>query len=311
MILLRPLSTLLLLGLLTISGAYAADSRYRSWREDDKVQNIVDQLRDLVTEAEKERAADRRFLRDLRSLVSAYDKPWGLEVLHDSFRDDDFNHNPKWRVSSGTFFVDRETGLRSIVEETTVAATQKPKTKQPRSSGDFGVDLAAAIFGAVLESPNHKSTPAATPKPQKLTPNPAVIETTVKLSNAFSLELELRANNANEGLELGIENKGGGYWISYRPGNPGHYELLRTTPRGMSLIEQTDQGPTLDDDASHQLNWTRDTAGFMRIRLDGALLMEVSDRSFRKSFDRLMVRNLGGDFAIRELSLMGVEKGRR
>ncbi len=311
MISLRPLTTLLLLSLLAGSNVYATESRYRSWNKEDKVQNIVDQLRKLVTKAERERAADRRFLRDLRALISTYDKPWRQEVLHDNFHDGDFSHDPRWLVSSGSFFVDRKSGLRSIVEKPPAARAPAQKTGQSGNSGDIGADLAAAIFGAILESPTQKPKPTTTPQPESPQGNPATIETSVNLSNAFALQLELRSGQTGEGLELGIENKGGGYWLVYRPGNPGRYELLRTTSRGMAMVEQIDHGPTLEDGARHQLNWTRDGAGFMRISVDNALLMEVADRSFRKSFDRLVVRNLGGDFAIQELSLMGVEKKRR
>ncbi len=308
MIFLRPLSTLFLISLLAAGNAQAADSRYRSWGNEDKVQGMVDQLRKLVSEAERDRAADRRFLSDLRALIGSYDKPWRKQVLYDNFRDGDFSHDPKWQLGSGNFFIDRKTGLRSIVEEVVVAAPQQ-KTEKPGSSGDLGVDLASAIFGAMLESPRRKPAPAAAPEPEPL--QPATIEAAIRLSNAFSLQLELRSRQAGEGLELAIENNGGGYRLAYRPGSPGHYELLRTTSRGMALIERNDQGPSLEDDARHQLSWTRDSAGFMRISLDKSLLMEFRDRSFRKPFDRFIVHNLGGDFSIRELSLMGVEKKRR
>lgn len=108
---------------------------------DDRLQQMVDKLRVLVDEAERERRSDPYFLRDLRSLIRAYDWPWRVERLRDDFRDGNYRSSPAWAVSEGEFWVDRA-GLRSRVRATSAAGT---------SSGDTGADLAVTILGTILD----------------------------------------------------------------------------------------------------------------------------------------------------------------
>lgn len=60
----------------------------------ERLQGFVDKLNRLTDPAEKSRAADPGFLRDLRGLAQAYDRPWRTRLLSDDFQDGDFTHNP-------------------------------------------------------------------------------------------------------------------------------------------------------------------------------------------------------------------------
>ncbi len=89
-----------------VSGAGAEETRYAPWGGDaDQVQELVDALRRLVDEAEQARAADPRFLSDLRALANRHDRHWQTRLLSEDFRDGDFTRNPAWVRHSGKFEV--------------------------------------------------------------------------------------------------------------------------------------------------------------------------------------------------------------
>ena len=60
----------------------------------------------MVDDAEKARAADPQFLRDLRGLAQGSDRPWRIQLLNDDFGDGDFTRNPSWTVTAGKYWVD-------------------------------------------------------------------------------------------------------------------------------------------------------------------------------------------------------------
>ena len=107
----------------------------------ERLQGFVDELNRLTDAAEKSRAADPGFLRDLRGLARGYDRPWRLLVLSDAFQDGDFTRDPAWTVTSGKCWIERGWSLRSAVKAEPARAGGQT---QQRSSGK---DVAAAIFG--------------------------------------------------------------------------------------------------------------------------------------------------------------------
>ena len=77
--------------------AQSQTSKYQTWEnpdqtaspasDDPRVQALLDELAALVDEADRARAADPRFLEDLRELIRGYDWPWRLEILDEDFSD--------------------------------------------------------------------------------------------------------------------------------------------------------------------------------------------------------------------------------
>ena len=125
----------------------AQESRYGAWASDgDATRGLVGELRTLVDEAELARAADPRFLRDLRDLAgrydiaARYDQPAQVELLRDTFADGEFLRSPAWSVTSGSFRVEPGWGLLSDVQATQAA---------PVNSGSK-TDLAAALIAGLL-----------------------------------------------------------------------------------------------------------------------------------------------------------------
>ena len=113
----RTLFSFLAAFVLIHTAATAQSSRYQQYdapqqQTVDKSQELIDALNKLIDEAERARAADPRFLRDLRDLANRYDWPWRVMVLRDDFRDGDFTKGPRWTVKAGEYYIDWRDGLK-------------------------------------------------------------------------------------------------------------------------------------------------------------------------------------------------------
>ncbi|MCH7555460.1 MAG: sel1 repeat family protein, partial [Proteobacteria bacterium] len=107
------------------------------------LQTMVDELRGITEQAQRERSGDFRLLQRLSDLVWVYDRPWRVALLIDNFGDGNFTANPVWTVASGKFSVDPRYGLRNRV------------TPPPRfefgSDGNTEVKLFGAILGSITK----------------------------------------------------------------------------------------------------------------------------------------------------------------
>lgn len=74
---------------------------------------LVTELKSLIDSAERSRAADPRFIEDLRGAVARYQTSAITEIFSDDFRDGDISGNPRWMVIEGEFSIDRNHGLRA------------------------------------------------------------------------------------------------------------------------------------------------------------------------------------------------------
>ena len=320
----RPALTALCLSLL-LSPAAAQTPRYERWQgqeqraeaQDQRTQGLVEELRALIDEAEQARAADRRFLSDLRDLVRRYDRPWQVELLHDDFRDGDFLRAPAWTVISGRFAVERGLGLRSVVfpprQPPPEPTPQPPAQRTQRQSQQ---DIANALLKAILEQRSGRQeqgtrrTEPAPPAPRPPQPRRAEIRTAVALTNAFEIRLELSSWSREGRLEFGPYREGegsGGYRLAYTPGLRPTLSLLRLSSFGTSVIQVHDQSLNLEDGSPHTLEWTRDRHGEMAVSLDGEELFRTTDRAFPAPFAGFALVNLGGDYAVREITIRGTK----
>ena len=302
-------SALIVLGL---AAPAWAGQHYSSWSapgtaeakgngQADRVQKLIDDLNALVDEAEKARAADPNFLRDLRDLVRGYQRPWRKLVLADDFGDGDFTANPAWTVTSGRYWVERNWGLRSSV----AAASAAPK-KEPRRK-TTGRDVAISILGNILnqavgeQGQSGGSTASAEPEF-------AAIHSPVPISNAFAIEVEISSWKDQGRLEFspyqGAERTNS-YRLASTPGGP--LELLRVSARGAAIIESSRQGVTLEDKKPHVIAWTRGVDGAMKVTLDGKENLSVTDRGLRDPFDGFMIVNRGGDYIVKRAAIYGVD----
>lgn len=287
------------------SGAMAQQPGYSQWSDptapssDSRLQGFVDKLNALVDKAEKARAADPNFLRDLRNLARGFDRPWRTRVFNDQFLDGDFERDPVWAVSAGKYWVERGWGLRSAVKAgTSGGASGESRTLSSEQQ-------AARIFGQILnQALGGKSEQSAAQAPAA-----AIIHSRVAISNAFAVELDISSWSSEGQIQLAIyqgnfqDQRSAGYRLGYRPG--GTLELTRVSGRGTSIIERAAARHPIEDKQIHRLVWERHPDGRMKIALDGKTVMETSDRGFRDPFDGIALINTGGDYIIKGVNIAG------
>lgn len=122
----KSLVPTLLITMLALPTMVMATDRYREWSpQSNSLQSFIDKLNQLIDDAEKARAADRYFLRDLRNLVREYDSPWMVSIVRERFEDGDYRYDPAWEVLSGRFNVHRGYGLVNSPVNKTVTSNQK------------------------------------------------------------------------------------------------------------------------------------------------------------------------------------------
>jgi hypothetical protein len=82
----------------------------------DQGDELVEEIGELIDEAERARAADPKFLQDLRAALEEYQGPKLVELMRDDFGDGDFNRSVLWREAEGEFAVDSKRGLHSVAK---------------------------------------------------------------------------------------------------------------------------------------------------------------------------------------------------
>ena len=302
---------LLLPLLLTLSLPVQAQTKYSPWSNPDQkaggsTGELIERLGKLIDEAEKARAADPAFLRDLRDLARSYDtqapqavsQPANRVVLSDDFSDGDFTTNPTWTVTQGRYWVEQGWGLRSAI-----AVSDPNRQQQTKKSSNR--DTALAILGAVLnQSAGGSATVTNTAEPSK-----ATIHARAAIANAFALEFEfsswVQKDQPSGGrFEIGPyqgTDRSSGYRLAYTPGKG--LTLLIVSPRGQRVIDQQAGPMALEDKKPHALRWTRDDRGMMRISVDGREILATVDRGFGDPFQGLSISNGGGDYIIKRITV--------
>ena len=281
--------------------AAAQQQRYTPWTdpnatdpnapgEGERLREFIGRLKGLIDEAESARAANPRFLRDLRDLATGYDRPWRKSALFDDFRDGDYTAKPAWTVTGGRFGIARDWGLRSTVQAV------------PARRNLTGEQAVLSILGQILDKSQRKRGAAGD------TGGAAAIHTAAAITNAFSIQVELSSWKPDGRLEFGPYQgaaSGAGYSLSYRPGQP--LELLSVSARGARVIDRSQAPVTLEDKRLHRIEWTRRTDGRMAVSVDGTEVLNTQDRGFGGAFDGFRLVNRGGDFILRSVSIKGTE----
>ncbi len=290
--------------------ADAQSGRYSTWAPpgsgqaaDASTQNLLKDLKTLVDEAEKARAADRLFLKDLRDLMARYERPWSDRVLFDDFMDGDFTKAPTWNLITGEFWVEQGYGLRS-----------KAVVGAAASSGGDGKlskeELAISILGAVLQGANKNKSQSqqAQPAPKA---EPAVLSAKTRISNAFAITAQFSSWTGEGDYAFAVTqgSGGAGYRVVYAPKQTARgasLELLRVTSRGEGRIDSVSIDG-LEDQKVHSLDWTRAKDGRMVVTLDGKQVMRARDTSFRDPFDAVALINAGADVIVKSVEVLGVK----
>lgn len=286
-----------------------------------QLQRLIEDVRELLDRAERERTADPWLIRDLRAVLDKYDWPWTKDIYAQDFTRPADGLPEPWRVVTGAFKVDRTLGLRTVVPRTEPrAAQQEPpqeKAEQPQERGTrmrelLGQMLEEAVRpeGGQAESQQQQGQQAPAAEPAQ---GRAVAP--LDITNAFALRVEfsVRAvSGTGGGFAIGPyqgEEGEAGYRLIYHPeprGEAPAFELVKRSPRGTESTVEFHRGEVaIEDGASHAILWTRDRDGRMQIDLDGQTLIEATDRGFADPFRGLAMVNTGGDYAVRSLVVKG------
>lgn len=257
-------------------------------------QKLVNELKKLTDQAERDRSGSYHLIDQLRDLTARYDQPWDRRVLFDDFRDGDFLHNPVWHNNSDDFWVTRSIGLRTELNSQAV---------QPQTQHDTSPE--AAIIGMILgTNRQHNQVQQTAPRHVR-----ADLSTAISISNAFSMTMNISAmgrGNQSGSFEFGPyqgQNMESGYRLMYQAGTRPALKLLRYRHNTSAVIDIYDAGNLLEDGNMHKLNWQRSIDGLMTVSLDGRRLIQVRDRSYRDPFNGLVMTNRGGDYGIRSVSV--------
>ncbi len=265
-------------------------------RGDDRVQELVDRLRPIIEQADRERSAKPRVIRQLRDLVGEYDWPWRVTLLDDNFRDGDFTTDPAWTIIGGNFRVERRTGLRTEY-------TPRRRRSDSRSSED---ELSSRLFGAIVTEVLRDRN-----RGDRRRLRQAEIHTKLGISNAFVVRVELTAFDTARGrgtIRFGPYqglSRDTGYQLEYNSGNRAFLQILRIFPGGSSVVEFADLKSQFEDGRRHILEWRRDREGEMVVLVDGEEVMRARDRGMKHAFDGFTLVNAGGEYGIRRITLSG------
>lgn len=286
-----------------------AQNTYKPWSNPDtsaagtaaetRLQILIQNLKALVDKAEKARAADPAFLQDLRSLTETSSPPAVTLILSDDFSDGNFEANPAWQVTAGEYWIEKGWGLRSAI-------TAEAQTTSTQTSRQTNKDAAAALFGQILSQALGGKQTTATQ--QASAPTQAVIHTSVKIPNAFTVQASISSWTAEGRLELAMYQGNftegrilAGYRLAYIPG--GKMELVRVSTRGSTIMNATTLAKPLEDKKFHSVEWRRKPNGHMTVRIDGIEALSATDLGFRDPFNGLTLMNKGGDYILKQVQI--------
>jgi hypothetical protein len=295
----------LLIGLGTWSAvpstSVLAESTYQPWgganqtqasqqTATQQLQKLVADLKTVTKKAETSNAADPNFLADLNKLVAQYDQVAALSTagtvfLWDKFSDGNYTADPAWKVSAGTWRVDtkgKTIGLTSSIGQAT-------------SNKVTGNDVLRAILG-VQEQQAQQTTYASIYAP-------------VQIGNSFKMTTMFTSGDTKGPLNIGPyqgANAQSGYRLVYQPGNETGLLLQRIVGKKITQLGAYNDPVILEDGMVHQLIWSRDVNGKMRVYVDGQQRIIATDTQITGNLDGWLNVNQGGTYWIREIKVEGM-----
>lgn len=312
----RLMAILMTGGVLLSLPTQAQQSRYSTWSDPNassqsagsaQTANMINELRALVKEAEKARAADPNFLKDLQGLANRYDNVPSLSFsLKDDFLDGDYTKNPAWTVASGRFWVEKGYGLRSFVEAGSTSQTNNHSPSNDRKISNE--ELVIGILGAVLGGTQKSTTQNQQSGQRQNSSNTAFgaeIFAPSRIYNAFDMKVDLSSWKTGGKVELGPYQDGArqtGYRLVYHSGQSPTLRLERRYKNSTEVLASVYQ-LSLEDQKIHKVRWMRDRYGKMTVDLDDKRLFSVSDTGFRDDFQGFVLKNAQGDFIMSKIEV--------
>lgn len=289
---------------LSVATGHAENGRYEPWNDPkaasaSDMKALLGELDKLISQAEQDRAANPKFLQDLRALSGRFQpsSPKRL-LLSDKFEDGDFTSGTAWSVLEGKYWIEKGWGLRSNVDATEATASNTQEDRKLR-----GEDVAIAVFGALLGATQGSQQQAAA----QPTPSRATIMTRAPITNAFDLAVTMTSWKADGEIVFDIfqgDSQQAGYRVIYRSGQP--MALQRFSRRGVVQLGASANAVQLEDKKAHQIVMTRQANGQIGLSVDGTAVIEALDQAFRDPFDGLAIQNKGGDYIVQSVMVWGL-----
>ena len=250
---------------------------------------LIHQLRQLIAKAEKAKAADPNFLRDLKNLADSYDSQAVSQILSDNFNSGQYPDNSRWKVLAGDW---------RIITQPAAGLATKVYTQQ---AGNSSQNLVNGLLGALI-------SPQGSNQSQNQQNNYAGLSAPVAIPNAFNLHFEFSPSQDATRFDLGMyrDNDDGAYFLSYMPTAPRGYMLSVSVPgQGTRQIAYSPGIMNFNGRGFHAVDWKRERDGRMTVAVDGQPLIDVTDTSVRKPFDGFVMGNSGGFYIIRSVVITG------
>lgn len=279
--------------LLTVSIPAAQADNYQPWQNPNNpsqpgdMQQFVKQLRQLIYKAEKAKAADPNFLKDLKSLADSYDNEWPTQVFFDDFRTGTYPDKSRWRISAGDW--------RLVDQPVRGMQTGVPIQQSQNNNQNNVVGLLGQLLQPGGQNQNQQQNQYAG------------ISTNTQIPNAFNLHFEFVSGRDSQRLDLGFYrgNNNGGYFLTYTPMAQNGLTLSRVVP-GQANQTIGNSGPlNIGDLKLHTIDWKRSRDGRMTVAVDGRLTVDATDNTMQRSFDGFAIGNSGGWYTIRSIAISG------
>ncbi len=290
------LLTAIALGTTSITTLHAADVRYSEWKGSQTVastEELIQRLNTLIDTAERQRAADPRFLEDLRDALDAYGTSQVPVFIKDNFTDGDITRNPAWTIATGKFGLEKTGGLRSIVRPAGTGSTQGGKQ-----------DTASSILDTILGS-GKKSGPGGS----LVSTQRAEIFTAAKITNSFDILGSVLSRNTPADFEWVVyqgADRSSGYRLNYSSDAASAvFELSRFSRKGTAVIDGGPPPIAMEDGGAHKIGWKRAAGGLMTITFDGEELFSITDQGIKSGFDGIAMVNNTGDVLFRDIEVRG------
>ncbi|WP_374373536.1 hypothetical protein [Dongia sp.] len=273
-----------------IAAAHAdtAPAQYQPWtgsQQGKAVDKLVKDLKAMVAQAEKDQAASPDFLADLKKVIAQYEAaatptpPSQAKPFLDEFADGEFANNPAWKVSAGSWGVDKSGSNRGLVSkirqqaslETLLGGILNPQGTQQQTKQEYASIYAKAVLPA-----------------------------------AFNFTTTFTSKDRYGGLHLSLYQGASAqnlYRVVYQPGNQTGLILQRVSQQGATNLGSFAGAANLEDGKPHDVTLTRDSAGKMNVLVDGKLAVSATDTSLKGDFDGVLLTNVGGSYWIRKVSV--------